>query len=68
MIGEVMVSRQPLPNDAHRASCPDPPGSFIYSDIQITIFFPIRTSLLVFPTLVLSRGPERAQVAIERHP
>lgn len=32
--GEVMVSRQPLPNDAHRASCPDLPGSFIYSNIS----------------------------------
>lgn len=63
-----MVSRQPLPNDAYRASCPDQPGSFIYSNIQITIFFPIPTSLWVFPTLVLSRGPERAKVAIERHP
>lgn len=34
---------------------------------QITIFFSIPTSLLVFPTLVLSRGPESAKVAIERH-
>lgn len=68
---EVVVSRQPLPSDAHWPSCPDPHGSFTYSSIHSTILFCnqlIPTSLLVFPTFVLSRGPESARAAVERRP